>query len=119
MNQTEKRYLLKRIDGIYKEKCKEIHESCSKKEIRLTNEEALQALSSGDFKVRKEPQKYASSLRDFVIFSKERYSSIDIEKYNKKIKELNCMVDSFKDRIMLGVDGQNFLKELEELSNFK
>jgi len=116
MNQTEKRYIIKRIDEIVSSKRAELNKKYRTDRVYLDNDGVTKALIEGRFTLKEARKGYTSNyLRDFFDFDEETKSSFDQESYQKEYDKVLKKSQELKDEVMLGPDSAEVLKKLKQL----
>lgn len=108
MNQQQKGYLKKRIEGIVREKKSKLQNDCTIKGVTLRNDERLDLVYEG--KVKMKPMadvKYKNygmysigDIYDFSPFEKKR--EFDQKRYDEGSRTINIEANKLIDEAMLG-----------------
>lgn len=125
MNQTQRNYIRKRVDGILQTKTAEARIKLTTKAITLTNLDRVQLIRNKKVKMRAESElelktmgTYGVSLNTVFDFSKyETRGGIDQAAIQKAIKILGAKANSINDEVMLG-DSKEALKLIEDFEDF-
>lgn len=124
MNQTQRNYIRKRVEGILNTKTSEARFKLTKKAIMLTNRERVRLIQKGEVKMvsQRELDKlngnYGVSLNTVFDFSKyETKGGMDQVVYQKATNTLRAKANSINDKVMLG-DSEEAMKLIEEFEKF-
>jgi hypothetical protein len=122
MNQTQKVYIRKRIEGILQSKLAELRKKLTVQPKTLSPREKIDMIYTG--KVKLKPRKdvplnvssslYVTHLYDFTKY--ETRGGIDQEKFSKIYKTLKKEADTIIDNVMLG-DAEEALKLIQNFED--
>lgn len=114
MTSQQRKYLVERINGITAAKEKAAREACTKPSKILSHAEIHALLLAGKVPMKPAEDKKRSSdwLSEFFDFSEFTWgSTVDTDKLDPMISEINRVATALKDDIMLG-DAESALERL-------
>jgi len=122
MNQTQRKYALERIQGIYKEKAADLKKHCDISPAPITHGELQKQIKSGAVKVirpKSELYKYADvkdvfDLPDGLFEQDEMFDGT----YEGRKKKLDAYFMKIKDELMLG-DAEEAVKLIKAFDSEK
>lgn len=124
MNQTQRNYIRKRVDGILQTKTAEARIKFTTNAIMLTNLERIRLIRNKKVKMRPESEldkivgTYGINLNTVFDFSKhETKGGTDQVAIQKATKTLRAKANSINDKVMLGDSGEA-LKLVEDFEDF-
>lgn len=124
MNQTQKNYIRKRVEGMLQTKISDARVKLTVKAERLTNRQRVRMIQDGEVKMKPKRELdningiYGANLDTVFDFSKyETKGGLDNTAYQAGIKKLRAKANSINDKVMLG-DSEEALKLIEEFESF-
>lgn len=125
MNQAQRTYIKKRVEGILNEKSIKARTRYTTKGVTLTNRERLDLIRSGGVKLRsslelnKLSEYSLSSISTVFDFDKfETKQSFDQDSYSKVVVKLKAKANEITDKVMLG-DAEEALRMIKEFETFE
>jgi len=122
MNQTQKMYIRKRIEGILQSKATELRKKLTVPTKTLSPREKVEMIYTGKIKLRPRkdvPLNSSSSLYINYLYDFSKYETrggMNQEEYNKKFKLLTNKANTIIDNVMLG-DAEEALKLISDFEN--
>ena len=125
MNQLQRTYIKRRVEGILAEKIAESRVKFTAKSKMLTNQERIQMIRAGKVKMKSEKDLlsagnygslYINTIYDFSKF--EVKGGLDQAAHSKHTKKLKAKANEICDTVMIG-DAEEALKMIKEFENFK
>ncbi len=124
MNQAQRVYIRKRIEGITSVKLTEARVKFTTVAVTQTNQERVQLIRSGKVKLKTDTEiraimgAYNTSISTIFDFSKyETKGFTDQDKLNKYKKKITAKANEINDSVMLG-DAKEALQMIKDFENF-
>lgn len=123
MNQTQRKFIIKRLEQIKNIKLKEALKESSLEIKLLSNKDKYNLISKGKAKLVKSfdnDSYYSMNINSFFDFSGfEQLNSYDTNKKEKLENLIHNEFNKIQDKVMLGDDSEELIKIINSFENFE